>query len=101
MPRIFLALIAVAGVWLASVPSPAQNSAGSAIVLDIDGAIGPAAAEYIHDGLTEARRRQAAAVVLRMDTPGGSIERLEERRLAWTEFVAAHGVEARFADFSR
>jgi membrane-bound serine protease (ClpP class) len=71
MPRIFLALIAVAGVWLASVPSPAQNSAGSAIVLDIDGAIGPAAAEYIHDGLTEARRRQAAAVVLRMDTPGG------------------------------
>lgn len=71
MPRIFLALIAVAGVWLANVPSPAQNSAGSAIVLDIDGAIGPAAAEYIHDGLTEARRRQAAAVVLRMDTPGG------------------------------
>jgi hypothetical protein len=38
---------------------------------------------------------------VRMDTPGGSIERLEERRRAWTDFVAARGVEARFADFSR
>src|SRR5690606_10872391 len=38
---------------------------------------------------------------VRMDTPGGSIERLEERRRAWTAFVAARGLEARFADFSR
>ena len=38
---------------------------------------------------------------MRMDTPGGSIERMEQRRRAWTDFIEARGVEARFVDFSR
>ncbi|MDX8412346.1 MAG: nodulation protein NfeD [Mariprofundaceae bacterium] len=41
------------------------------LVLDVDGAIGPATGDYIHRGLEQARDNGAEAVILRMDTPGG------------------------------
>ncbi|KGI78223.1 NfeD family protein [Oleiagrimonas soli] len=56
-----------------STPAHAQQADGPGFVaqIDLDGPIGPAAAEYVNDRFAEARRDGARAIVLRLDTPGG------------------------------
>ncbi len=49
----------------------ANPASGQAVQIDIDGAIGPATTDYVVRAIGKAEERNAALVILRMDTPGG------------------------------
>jgi membrane-bound serine protease (ClpP class) len=49
----------------------AAPEARTAVVIALDGPIGPGSAAYVIRSLSEARRHDATVVVLRLDTPGG------------------------------
>src|SRR3954454_21224037 len=65
------ALIALA----AAIPSPGtgeeSGTAKLALIVEIDGAIGPASARYLKEALADAAERHAEVVILRLNTPGG------------------------------
>ncbi|MDR3405181.1 MAG: nodulation protein NfeD [Chthoniobacter sp.] len=46
----------------------------SVALIRIDGAIGPATADYIGRGIREADRQQAQCLIIQLDTPGGLLE---------------------------
>ncbi len=52
-------------------PLAGQAAERIALLLDIDGPIGPATADYIARGIDAAEAQSATLVILRMDTPGG------------------------------
>ncbi|WP_336884794.1 nodulation protein NfeD [Frateuria defendens] len=54
--------------------------------IELDGPIGPAAAEYVDDAMQRATDEGAAAIVLQMDTPGGLAESM---RLVIADILAA------------
>jgi len=63
-------LVIMAAAALALRPTLAA-AADRAIVLEIDGAIGPPLADYIVRELTAARADETRLIILRMNTPGG------------------------------
>ena len=65
------ALLLLGALLWALASLTAADGGRSAFVLTIDGAIGPASADYVRRGLAKARESGAAAVVLQIDTPGG------------------------------
>jgi membrane-bound serine protease (ClpP class) len=52
-------------------PALAPASGAPVVQLTVNGAIGPATADYVHRGIERAEKEGAQLIVLRMDTPGG------------------------------
>jgi len=75
-PSFFYALsicsaILVLGIGLLHAATPADRSAPLVLELKLDREVEPILATYIDEGLADAARRQAALVLITMDTPGG------------------------------
>ena len=60
-------LIALCAMW----PALAPAATPPVMLLTVNGAIGPATADYVHRGIEIAEKQGAQLLVLRMDTPGG------------------------------
>lgn len=61
---VFALAIAIVSLWSVAAPAPVT-------VVEIDGAIGPASADFVSRGIAHAVRTGSQLVVLKMDTPGG------------------------------
>ena len=74
LPRRLIALLAIAGLTVATT----ARADGTAILLELDGALGVATAEYIIGGIEDAEDSNANLVIIRMDTPGGLMEPMRD-----------------------
>src|SRR5688572_14502840 len=85
---------------LFAVPAlPAERS--NVVVITLDGAITPASADYAVRGMKKAAERNAALVVLKLDTPGGLdtsmrsiIKAILASKVPVATFVAPDGARA-------
>lgn len=67
MPTLAILMLLASLVFL---PGPAAAQ-GQAVLLELQGPIGPATSDFVLRGLANAQKDGASLVILRMDTPGG------------------------------
>lgn len=78
--RLFaLLVVVILSIAQAALPAAAQSgSAPQVVVLTAEGALTPVMANYIDRGLSAAESRGAEAVILQLNTPGGSTTLMEQ-----------------------
>ena len=94
-----LAALAFAG---AQAQAPLEPEPGRALIVDIDGAIGPASVRHVATTIREAQQgRETEVIILRMNTPGGLVTSMREMiaaiiasRVPVVGYVAPSGARA-------
>jgi membrane-bound serine protease (ClpP class) len=74
---LFLFSILILATFLRPSASFAQTDSPTVLVLTADGALTPAMVEYLRRGIRTAEQREMEALVLRLDTPGGSLDLMD------------------------
>lgn len=72
--RLFISVLLLSlglSLGLTHANAPAQDGAGHAALLEIEGPIGPATSDYVARAHNKAVRSGARLIILRIDTPGG------------------------------
>ncbi|MCB1796192.1 MAG: nodulation protein NfeD, partial [Candidatus Competibacteraceae bacterium] len=64
-------ILAWLAAWAGGALAMTAAVPGSALLLEVQGVIGPASRDFILRGFEQARERGAAAIILKLDTPGG------------------------------
>jgi membrane-bound serine protease (ClpP class) len=71
-------ILVVGAIVAAATVAQAQSSTPLVLVLNAEGPITPPMAEYVRRGIELAEKRDADALLIRLDTPGGGIDSMQE-----------------------
>ena len=71
MHRLWLMMVLL--VVALSLVASAKAASPSIMILEVEGAIVPVVADYIHRGLKQAQEEEATAVIVQLNTPGGLV----------------------------
>jgi membrane-bound serine protease (ClpP class) len=72
------ALLGLVGLLLAGCAAPAEERAGAIVVLPTTGVVDNVMAGYIDGGVERAAEDGAVAVIVELDTPGGSLDATQD-----------------------
>src|SRR6476619_3455594 len=75
---LLVAVLFTAALAFSGASAEDTGNAGIALLIEIDGAIGPATARQVKEGLATAAERRAEIVILRLNTPGGLATSMRE-----------------------
>ena len=79
MKRIKLLLLTLyAALILSQTPALAQDGLSTVMTMTIDGVIAPASQQYLERAVQVAERKNAEMLILQLNTPGGSVDTMNE-----------------------